>query len=343
MKTLSLAEKAKAIAKSIVAACDEKPESLKKRVVAIAGLTDSYESRQYLRRLLIDQVAKSKAYGAAILHMETMKNTTEDGVLLPNVLRKAGKFVISKLDTGMTDFFMMGLDTIKQNLQDFPADGVKCRYAFKQTASEWELELNAAILTQVAVECLKAGQIPMLEPEMLRDGSHSIEGAKETMEKFLSKLFAKLELAGVNIAEVIVKYAIILPGADGPKVSMDEVVAANRYILTEVMPKNIGGLVFLSGGIEEVETLQYVNAIAADGKEKGYNTPYTSFGRGSHGGFYKTLAADATAIEEALADFEHRGVTAWFAVRALYTSEIETDKKVLPLYWPDPVKEEAIA
>ncbi len=294
----------------VIVAADESPSTMKTRLENV-GVVDSFEMRSEWRELIADAAIAEAGAAGIILHPEMLE--------VPEVveaLKKQKVIIVVKIDGGLTDFGENGEQTTKyaEDLEELllkwkslGAAATKFRSVFKIseiTPSEQLIQANAKVQAILAKMSQDAGLVPMIEPEVLRTGSHSLKKDIEVTGRVLDAVFAETLKAGVRYSEAILKPNMITAGedcADSPTV--EEVAQATLEVLMSHVPNEIAGMNFLSGGISDELSEQYLNKICQLAKEKGIEKISASFGRAIVGAPLKIWAgndANKKAAQEVL-------------------------------------------
>jgi len=270
----------------VIAAADESPSTMKSRFDKV-GIADSLEMRAKWRNLIASAPIAEAGAAGVILHPEMLE--------IPEVvkpLKAQDIIIIVKIDGGLTDFNDAGEQTTKfaENLEELllkwknlGASATKFRSVFKisdTTPSEELIAANAKVQATLAKMSQDTGLVPMIEPEVLRNGSHSLEKDAELTSKVLDAVFAEVSKTGINYSQAILKPNMITPGEDSDQqVTAEEVAQTTLEVLTNHVPKEIAGINFLSGGISDENSEKYLNEICKLAKEKGQENISASFGR----------------------------------------------------------------
>jgi fructose-bisphosphate aldolase, class I len=290
----------------VIVAADESPSTMKARFDKV-GIPDSLEMRAKWRELIANApIAQAGATGI-ILHPEMLEIP---GVIEP--LKKQDIVIIVKIDGGLVDFNDQGEQTTKyaddlaellQKWKSLGAMATKFRSVFKisdSTPSEELILANAKVQATLAKMTQDAGMVPMIEPEVLRNGTHSLEKDAEVTSRVLDVVFAEVSRNGINYSQAILKPNMISAGEDNPdQGSVDEVAEATLAVLTTHVPENIAGINFLSGGISDELSEQYLNRICQLAKEKGQENISASFGRAIVGKPLSIWAGDDNNTQDA--------------------------------------------
>ena len=254
-----------------ILAADESTNSCNARFEKLGIPTTEKKRRQY-RELLITTPGIEEYISGYILFDETIRQSTSDGKSFPSVLESKGIDVGIKVDTGTHDFpnhlgekTTSGLDGLPERLKEYRAMGAtfaKWRAIYsisKNTPTEDLMKENAQSLARYALDCQAENIVPIIEPEVLFDGNHSIEKSFEVNVRNLDIIFAEFSTQNVFLGGLILKNSMIMAGKDAPRVDAKKVAEMSLKCLKEHVPENIGGIVFLSGGQSEEEALRHLN------------------------------------------------------------------------------------
>ncbi|MBP9816961.1 MAG: fructose-bisphosphate aldolase class I [Candidatus Pacebacteria bacterium] len=273
---MTLSEVARAMVapgKGILAA-DESTSTIAKRLEAV-GIPNSEESRRGYREVLITAPSLGEHISGIILYDETLRQSTKDGRTFVSVLTEAGILPGIKVDMGLEEMpgspeekVTKGLDGLADRLKEYAEIGAKfCKWRAVITIGEGlptqaNIEENAKRLAQYALRCQEAGLVPMVEPEVLMDGAHSVDAARDASTRILTALFKELADAGVAIDGVILKTSMVLPGKEERTAAPEEVAAETVAVFKNTLPDGLPGQTFLSGGQSDEEAAANLNAIA---------------------------------------------------------------------------------
>ncbi|MBI2798328.1 fructose-bisphosphate aldolase class I [Candidatus Saccharibacteria bacterium] len=263
-------------------AADESNKSAEKRFAALR-IPSSPEMRRRYRHLLFTAPNFAQYISGVILYDETIRQKTNSGIKFTKYLRRQGIAVGIKVDKGLVPFtnfepetITEGLDGLAERLDEYYKMGArftKWRAAF-QIDSKLRLPTAAAIhanLNQMArYACLvqSAGMVPIVEPEVLYEGNHSLETCEQVVSQVLRVLFDLLIAYRVDLKGVILKTSMVLAGHDSSRPSSpSDVAKATVRVLRQRVPKEVAGIVFLSGGQTPRQATEDLNAIARAGKE----------------------------------------------------------------------------
>ncbi|HUH93843.1 MAG TPA: class I fructose-bisphosphate aldolase [Casimicrobiaceae bacterium] len=259
--------------KGIVAA-DESTPTITKRFKAV-GVESTEETRRAYRTLLFTTPGIADFVAGFILFEETLGQKADDGTPLPEVLVKQGIMPGIKVDKGTTalpnadgDLITQGLDGLGERLKGYKAQGArfaKWREVYGITdrnPTVLGIEANAEVLARYAAICQAEGIVPIVEPEVLIDGDHTLERCHEVSEAVLSAVFGALRRHRVRLEGMVLKPSMVLPGKEHPPKANPEVVAtATLEVLRRNVPAAVPTINFLSGGQSPEEATANLNAM----------------------------------------------------------------------------------
>ena len=242
-------------------AMDESNPTCNKRFAAI-GIPQTEEARRAWRELIVTTSGLSEFISGAILYDETIRQQKQDGTPLVKVITDAGIIPGIKVDTGARDMaghpgekITEGLDGLRERLAEYVQMGArfaKWRAVIAVGAgipSRGCIEANAQALARYAALCQEAGLVPVVEPEVLMDGEHTLERCREVTEEVLRTVFVQLYTQRVVLEGMILKSNMVLPGLTCPRQeAVDEVADVTVRCLLRAVPAAVPGIAFLSGG-----------------------------------------------------------------------------------------------
>ncbi len=277
-KLTVIAERMVATGKGILAA-DESNGSASKRLKAV-GLPETEDSRRQYRQLLLTTPNIQDFISGVILYDETFWQKTDDGVMFNDYLESMGIMPGIKVDTGLIDLpgfpgesVTQGLDGLPERMEKYSENGAKFA-KWRAVISIGEgiptdeaIGANCYVLARYARICQEYNIVPMVEPEVLFDGNHTIEQAEEVIKRVLGILFESLQAFRVDLAGAILKTSMVLPGKDTTTQGMNNHDVANRtaQTLKEMVPEELGGVVFLSGGQTPGDAMVNLDLIEKNG------------------------------------------------------------------------------
>jgi fructose-bisphosphate aldolase class I len=263
MNTQDLIETAKMLVakdKGLLA-MDESNPTCNKRFAKL-GIPQTEETRRSYRELIITTPGLGEFISGVILYDETIRQSAKDGTPFLKVITEAGIIPGIKVDTGAKDMaghpdekITEGLDGLRERLKEYFKMGA--RFAKWRAVisigdgipSQGCIEANAHALARYAALCQEEGLVPVVEPEILMDGEHTLDRCFEVTEKVLRIVFDHLYKQRVMLEGILLKPNMVLPGLNCPKQeTVDEVANATVKCLLRSVPASVPGIAFLSGG-----------------------------------------------------------------------------------------------
>ncbi|MBI4036199.1 fructose-bisphosphate aldolase class I [Candidatus Daviesbacteria bacterium] len=259
-----------------ILAADESSKTVQKRFDKI-GVTSTPETNLKYRGMLFATPGIEEYISGVILYDETIRQSI-DGKSVPEYLQSKGILPGIKVDKGawrLANFeeekITEGLDNLRDRLIEYKEMGAKfAKWRAVITIGEGIptdtcIEANAESLARYAALCQEQDIVPIVEPEVLMDGGHSLEQCKEATAKVLKAVFERLKLHKVVLEGMILKPNMVISGKENPtQASSKEIAQATVETFLEAVPKEVPGIVFLSGGQtpdEATETLKEINSI----------------------------------------------------------------------------------
>jgi fructose-bisphosphate aldolase, class I len=304
------------IARSLVAegkgllAADESLGTIEKRFQAI-NVPNAEENRRAYRELLFTTPKLGQYVSGVILFDETIRQKTRDGVPFTEVLQRQGIVPGIKVDKGAKAMAGFPGEKVTEGL-----DGLRGRFKeyFELGArfSKWRavitigdgiptdacITANAQALARFAALSQEAGLVPIVEPEVLMDGNHTIERCEEVTRKTQHLVFDALFEQRIVLEAMLLKPNMVVSGKDCPRqADHSEIAQATARCLRRGVPVAVPGIVFLSGGQNDVEATQNLNAIAQVGPHPWHVS--FSYGRALQDAALKTWAGDANKVVDA--------------------------------------------
>lgn len=272
------------IAKSLVAhgkgilAADESEKTCQKRFDSVQ-VECTEETRREYRDLLLTTPGVEAFLGGVIFFDETFWQKTESDQPFPDYLQEKGIVPGIKVDKGLIDLpgfpgekLSQGLDGLPERMTKYFDSGARfAKWRSVITIGEGIptdecMAANAFVLGRYARICQDAGIVPIVEPEVLFDGTHSIEECEKVVEKTYDALFAAMESLRVHMPGAILKTSMVLPGKDsGTPINHDDVAERTVRALHDHVLHDLGGVVFLSGGQTSNDAFINLNRIAKKG------------------------------------------------------------------------------
>ncbi|KVW94368.1 class I fructose-bisphosphate aldolase [Thiobacillus denitrificans] len=280
-------EELKSVASAIVAkqkgvlAADESNPTIKKRFASIQ-VESTEENRRRYREILFTTGGIERHVGGVILFDETLRQSTRDGIPFPQLLSSRGIIPGIKVDQGAKalalhpgDKVTEGLDGLRERLAEYKQLGAqfaKWRAVIeideRDIPSPFGIRANAHALARYAALCQEAGLVPIVEPEVLMDGAHSIERCEVVTAQALQAVFAELDAHRVLFEGMLLKPNMVIAGKKcAQQASVLEVAAATLRCLRRYVPAAVPGIVFLSGGQSAEDATDHLNAMNAMGPQ----------------------------------------------------------------------------
>lgn len=330
-----------AIANAMVAdgkgilAIDESSPTIKKRFDSI-GAECTEENRRAYRELLIAGDGINEFISGMILYDETIRQATSDGTPFPKLLASRGIMPGIKVDGGAKDLsghpgekVTEGLDGLRDRLAEYRELGApfaKWRAVITigdGIPSRGCITANCHALARYASLCQEAGIVPMVEPEVLLDGDHSIDRCYEVSETTLRTLFSALHEQRVVLEGTILKASMVLTGNKAAKrAGVEEVAERTLRCLKNAVPAALPGIVFLSGGQTPVEATAHLNAMNVMGGDLPWKLSF-SYSRALQEPALKTWNGDGANGKAAQAALYHRAQLNGAASLGRYTDSME--------------------
>jgi fructose-bisphosphate aldolase class I len=315
-------------------AADESDNTIAKRFKEI-DLESTEENRLAYRRLLFTTAGIEKYLSGVILFDETIRQSAADGTPLPQVLSDKGIIPGIKVDKGAKalagfdgEKVTEGLDGLRERLQEYYRLGArfaKWRAVIaigEDMPSHACIEANAHALARYAALCQETDIVPIVEPEVLIDGDHSIEECRQATAEVWHQLYDQMHRMDVFLEGSILKASMVLSGKNAAEqASVQEVAEETVSLARELVPAAMPGIVFLSGGQSPVRATEHLNAINHLGTQ-----PWAlgfSYARALQGPVLETWRGDSANIEAAQKVLLERARLNSEAMLGRYSSEME--------------------
>ncbi|MFG1298428.1 class I fructose-bisphosphate aldolase [Xanthobacter sp. V3C-3] len=331
----TIAQKMVADGKGILAA-DESSGTIKKRFDAI-GVESTEENRRDYRELMFRSEGMAKYISGVILYDETIRQKAKDGTPLVTLIEKSGAIPGIKVDAGAKpqpfcpgETITEGLDGLGGRLKeyyDLGARFAKWRAVIDiDTAagipSYTSLRANAHALARYAALCQEAKIVPIVEPEVLMDGSHDIDTCYRVTEWALKTVFEELYYQRIRLEGMVLKPNMIVPGKKSPKqASVAEVAEKTVRVLKSCVPSAVPGIAFLSGGQSDEQATAHLDAMVKLGGLP-WKLTY-SYGRALQAAPQKAWSGKAENVAKAQAAFTHRAHMNSLAALGQWTADEE--------------------
>jgi len=257
-----------------ILAADESTPTITKRFSAL-NINSTEETRRDYRKLLFTTPGLNECIAGIILYEETLNQKTEDGIAFPELLKKNGILTGIKVDKGLVTLpytrdenITQGLDGLAERLADYKAKGAcfakwRAVYAISaNTPSSLAIAANAEVLARYAAICQSQDIVPIVEPEVLIDGDHTIETCAEVSESVLQEVFEALHQNKVSLEHIILKPSMVISGKTCPiKASIEQVATETIRILKRTVPAAVPTINFLSGGQSSQDATAHLNTM----------------------------------------------------------------------------------
>jgi fructose-bisphosphate aldolase class I len=320
-----------------ILAADESFGTIGKRFEAV-GIEPSEESRRAYREMLFTTGGIGEFLSGVILFDETIRQTASDGTPLPEVLRRAGAIPGIKVDKSTVSMplspkekFTQGLDGLGDRLPEYRELGARfTKWRAVVTIAEdiptrGCVEANARALALYAAFCQEHDLVPIVEPEVLIDGDHSIERCYVVTEWVLRTTFDHLYEHGVELTGMLLKPNMVLSGKEAPRqAGVEEVAQATVECLLRSVPAAVPGIVFLSGGQSDLQATAHLNAMNSMYKGLPWELSF-SYARALQGQPMEVWGGDVGQVEAAQKAFYHRLKMNGAARSGSYSQEMEQE------------------
>ena len=336
MNTLELRATAQAMVargKGILAA-DESFGTIEKRFKSI-GLSSTEEDRRAYRDMLFTTPGIAEFISGVILFDETIHQKAVDGTPFPEVLQRQGILPGIKVDQGAKDLAQFpgekiteGLDGLRDRLAEYRKLGAtftKWRAVItigKGIPTRFCIDANAHALARYAALSQEAGLVPIVEPEVLMDGDHTIARCEQVTETTLTSVFFHLQAHGVRLEEMVLKPNMVISGKQCAKrAGVAEVAEATVRCLKRTVPGAVPGIVFLSGGQTPQEATAHLSAMNALGQHP-WELSF-SYGRALQDEALKAWNGQAANVAAGQEAFHHRSECVSAARFGKYSARME--------------------
>ncbi|GMH05840.1 hypothetical protein Nepgr_007680 [Nepenthes gracilis] len=293
-----------------ILAADESTGTIGKRLASI-NVENIESNRQTLRELLFTSPNAFHFLSGVILFEETLYQKTSDGKPFVELLSENGVVPGIKVDKGVVEIAGTNGETTTQG---FDSLGSRCQQYYKVGArfakwravlkiglsepSELAIQQNAQGLARYAIICQENGLVPIVEPEILTDGSHDIKKCAAVTEAVLAAVYKALNDHHVLLEGTLLKPNMVTPGSDSPKVTPEVVAEYTVAALLRTVPPAVPGIVFLSGGQSEEEATLNLDAMNKLQVLKPWTLSF-SFGRALQQSTLKTWAGKKENVDKA--------------------------------------------
>ena len=319
-----------------ILAADESSSTIEKRFKSI-NVTSSEESRRSYRELLFTTAGAEEFISGVILYDETIRQKSQDGKPFTQVLSAKGIQPGIKVDLGAKDLafhpgekITEGLDGLRERLAEYVRLGAsftKWRAVItigEHIPSEYCIRANAEALARYAALSQEAGLVPIVEPEVLMDGDHTLERCESVTEHTLVRVYEALHAHGVNLEGSLLKPNMVVSGKGCPtQAGIEEVAKATVRCLRRTVPGAVPGIVFLSGGQTDEAATAHLSAMNAMGPHP-WQLSF-SYGRALQAPALKAWGGQAGNVPAAQKAYYHRARMNGAARSGRYTAALEKE------------------
>src|SRR3989440_4939343 len=319
-----------------ILAADESTGTIKKRFDSI-GVESTEDTRRAYRELLFTTEGVEEFISGVILYDETIRQSSSDGTPFPELLASRGIIPGIKVDTGAKplplaegETITEGLDGLRERLAEYRELGArfaKWRATYSIDAdrpSEYCVWTNAHALARYAALCQEAGLVPIVEPEVLQDGTHTIGESAKATGRVLQAVYTELHDQRVEFRGTLLKPNMVLSGYDASdRASADEVAEATLECFYKHVPAAVPGVVFLSGGQSDEDATAHLNAMNARGPHP-WQLSF-SYGRALQAPALKAWGGKPENVEAGQRAYYHRAKMNGAARTGMYAPEMEKE------------------
>ena len=317
-----------------ILAADESSGTIEKRFKSI-NVESTEDNRRKYREMLFRSPVMAEAIGGVILFDETLTQKSSDGDYLRNVILDHGSLPGIKVDQGVKEFeggsdekITTGLDGLHERCQEYEKLGAKfTKWRAVINVSD-EIPSNNCIsenmnaLAEYALIAQQNNMVPIVEPEVIMDGSHSVESCHEVTNQTLLVLFEMLDKKNVNIKGTLLKPNMVVSGTENNyQAPIEEVAEKTLQCLKSSVPDELPGIVFLSGGQSDLDATAHLDAMNKIGGFK-WKLSF-SYGRALQQAALKTWAGEDDNLEAAQKAFSHRAVMNMKAAQGQWDKSLE--------------------
>ena len=317
-----------------ILAADESTGTMTKRLDEV-NIPSTPENRLLFRETLFSATSMTECIGGVILFDETIKQQTSKKNKIPELIAKMGSAPGIKVDTGAkvlanspNEKITEGLDGLRERLKEYYKLGAKFtkwRGVYnisKLYPSKLSIQSNAHALARYSALVQECNMVPIVEPEVLMDGEHSVKDCYEKTSEVIKKCFEELILHKVDLKGIILKPNMILAGNNCKnKTQNEEVAKLTLDCLKNSVPNEVPGIAFLSGGQSEIEATENLNLINKY-NDTGFIISF-SYGRALQQSALKFWSKDIQNIEGTQKIFNHRAKMNTLAAKGKWSKDLE--------------------
>jgi len=322
-----------------ILAADEGVDTAAKRLASI-NVSSTEETRRQYRNVVLTAPGMEQYISGVILFEETLRQKSNDNVIFPEVLRKKGIVPGIKVDLGRAKLnhtdeeYTLGLQGLGERLEEYKKSG--CRFTkwravysiSENTPSDPLVKKNAEDLAKYAKICQDHGFVPIVEPEVLIDGDHSIDRCQDVSEKVLTAVFDALKKENIAIDLTILKPSMVISGKQAEnRAGVQEVAKRTFETLKKTVPSELPSINFLSGGQGVEEATAHLNAIHTLGGELPWNVSF-SYARALQGPALKVWKGKQENLSIAQEAFIKRAKLNGLATLGKYSEDMEKEEQI---------------
>jgi fructose-bisphosphate aldolase, class I len=318
-----------------ILAADESSGTIAKRFDAIGVPSTADNRRDYREFLFRSNEAMSKYIAGVILYDETIRQNAKDGTPLVKLIEKAGSFPGIKVDKGTKplpfcpgEVITEGLDGLRERLVEYRGLGAKfAKWRAVIDIGEGMpsyacISANAHALARYAALCQDEGIVPIVEPEVLMDGSHDIDRCVDVTTWVLKETFQALFFSRVALEGMVLKPNMAVPGKkSGKRASVEEVAEKTLHVLKNCVPAAVPGIAFLSGGQSDEEATAHLDAMHRAGPLP-WNLSF-SYGRALQHAPQTVWSGKPENVAAAQRAFNHRAMMNGLATLGQWKADLE--------------------
>ena len=320
-----------------ILAADESTGTIENRFKSI-NVENTEENRRAYRDLLFTTKGIGDTISGVILYDETLRQKSADGMSFVDLLNKNGVLPGIKVDAGAKPLAFCPGETVTEGLDNLPkrcSEYVKLGAKFAKwravidigvdMPSSTSIAANAHALARYAAICQEAGLVPIVEPEVLMDGDHTVERCEQVTEWTLNAVYEALYMNRVSLEGSVLKPSMVISGKGcSRQAGVEEVAERTVRILKRTVPAAVAGIVFLSGGQSDELATAHLNAM-----NKLTNNPWPlsfSYGRALQQPSLKAWRGSPANVAAAQAALAHRGRMNGLAALGRYSASMESQK-----------------
>ena len=317
-----------------ILAADESTGTMTKRLDAVK-VPSTAENRLLFRETLFTSARMEDCIGGVILYDETIKQQSKSGKKIPELISDFGSVPGIKVDTGAKTLaksneekITEGLDGLRERLKTYYKIGArftKWRGVYiisDKYPSKLAMSSNAHALARYSALVQECGMVPIVEPEVLMEGNHSIDDCYKKTSEVLKICFDELVLNKIDLKGIILKPNMILPGLDSHnEISNEEIAKLTVSCLKDSVPSEVPGIAFLSGGQSDLEATDNLNQINIHNKTNFIMT--YSYGRALQQSALKFWSKDIKNVRGTQEIFNHRAKMCSLAAQGKWSKDLE--------------------